>query len=265
MGQILIHQALNNFLAQVESIERTIDLRDDLIAFAQASPESLPIPGEELHQAVRQIGLSGLQPSLDGSVLLLAAAFEQFVSNVMIAYAADLPNMVHNYGDLPHAIRSANERLTGEALSTSRTRFADYDLRRFVDNLRNCQAGVVPYVLNGEALALNNRNLTSGTLRELISRLGIGNVWDMVGSTKTLKEWSGLGRTEAAQSRAQNQLNELIANRNQIAHRVGSATPGPAIVRSYLQFEQALARSLVIGLTIYANTLQTPQGLPLEP
>ena len=102
-----MQQALNEFLTQVRSIDRTINLRDDLIAFAKSSSESLPVQGKELQESVRQIGLSGLQPSLDGSVLLLAAAFEQFVTNVMIQYAANLPNVVQSYEDLPNAICSA--------------------------------------------------------------------------------------------------------------------------------------------------------------
>ena len=255
MGHVLIDQALISFVGQLEAIGKTVDLRDELISFAQASPENLSIPGKELHEAVRQIGVSGLQPSLDGSVLLLAAAFEQFVSDVMIAFVADLPDRVPKYDDLPLAIRSANERLTGEALTNGRRRFEDYELRRFVANLRDCQAGVVPYVLNGEALTFNNRNLNAGTLREVISRLGVGNVWDMVGPIEALKEWSGVGRTDVTQSRAHSQLNELINNRNQISHRVGSLTPGPDVVRSYLRFEQALAQSLAKGLTSHADTL----------
>ena len=253
-------QALNGFLERLESIERTLDLRDQLITFGQGSPEGLPTEGTELHRLVREIGQAGMQPSLDGAVLLLAAALEQLVSDVVIAYAANLPNVCSNYGDLPDAVRSANERQTGEALSASSSRFADYDLRRFVDNLSTCNSGKPPYILNGEALALNNRNLTSGTLRDWISRLGVGNVWELMGPTEVLKKWSGSESADAAQSRAQNQLKELIDTRNQIAHRVGSANPGPDVVRSFLLFAKALARSLVEGLQNHADSLSIASG-----
>lgn len=248
-------QALNGFVGRVETIERTLDLRNHLITFGQASPESLPIEGAELHRLVRGIGQAGMQPSLDGAVLLLTAALEQLVSDVIIAYAANLPNVYANYSDLPDGVRSANERLTGEALSASSNRFADYDLRRFVDNLSTCNSGNLPYMLNGEALALNNRNLTTGVLRDLISRVGVGNIWDLMGSTEVLKKWSGSESAGAAQSRAQVQLKELIDTRNQIAHRVGGANPGPDIVRSFVLFEKALARSLVEGLQNHVDSL----------
>lgn len=58
-----------------------------------------------------------MQPSLDGSILLLVAAFEQFVTDLMIRFAAQLPDRIPTYADVPSVIRSANERLTGEALS----------------------------------------------------------------------------------------------------------------------------------------------------
>ena len=247
--------ALHQFLDRVRSIERTLELRDYLEAFGQGSPRNLNTEARVFRRWVRQIGLSGLQPSLDGSVLLLAAAFEQFVSNLIIAFAAELPHIVQSYSDLPNAIQSANERFTGEALNDNRSRFTPSDRQRFVDNLRGCHAGLIPYVLNGEAIALNNRNLDSRTLRNLISRLGVDNIWKVIGTNRTLQRWSGPGGAQAARSRAQNRLNDLIEDRNRIAHRVGSSTPGPAVIRSYIEFQRALARSLTKGLDSYAKTL----------
>lgn len=240
--------ALNEFLVRLRSIETTITLRDRLVAFGQQSPENLAPGARTLHRSVTRIGLAGLQPSLDGAVLLIAAALEQFVSDLMVAFAATLPNAVPDYNNLPNAIRSANERLTGEALSRNRSRFTNYELQRFVENLRNCHKGNVPYVLNGEAMALNDRNLRAGTLQDLISRLGIDDVWSVVASTRTLQRWSGRGGAKVAASRAKNHLNELITYRNQIAHRVSTPTLGPETIRSHIRFQRALARSMVKGL-----------------
>ena len=248
----LMQQAQDAFIAQVETIERTIDIRDDLIAFGLTPLGDLPSSGVHLHEAVRRIGLAGMQPSLDGSVLLLAAAFEQFVANLMVAFATELPSIFPNYEDLPKGIRSANENLTGEALSNAQSRFAEYDLRRFVRNLHNCQAGTFPYVLNGEALAFNTRNLTSGRLRNLMTRLGVNNIWDIVGSSETMKQWSESEIAETAQLRARARLDEFIQNRNQISHRVGGTTLGPVVVRAYVQFERALAQALVTSLETHA-------------
>ncbi len=247
--------ALDEFLGQVKLIEGTIELRDKLEAFGRISSRNFDPTTKALHRSVRRIRLSGMQPSLDGSVLLIVAAFEQFVSDVMIEFAAELPNKVSVYEELPNAIRSANERLTGEALSSRRSRFDQYYLQRFVTNLRDCQAGVVPYVLNGEAIALNDRNLTAGRLKELISRLGVQDIWTVVASTQSLKRWSGRGGAKAAEARAKNQLNELIGNRNRIAHGVESTTLGPEVIRSYIQFERVLARSLVKGLKDHVVSL----------
>ena len=247
--------ALSQFLVQVKSIEKTIHLRDLLVSFGQDAPKNLPKQARDLRQFVKEIGLLGMQPSLEGSILLLAAAFEQFVSEVITEFVANLPYVVPAYNDLPNAVRSANERLTGEALDRRRSRFSDYELRRFVDNLRNCQAGVEPYVLNGEAIALNERGLTPSNLRDLIRRLGLQDVWVTVASTGTLKYWSGRGGAKYTQSLATTQLRELIDTRNRIAHGLGGATVGPDVLRSYLRFERALARSLVKGLKVYASSL----------
>ena len=247
--------SLNGFLTQVRAIEQTLDLRDSMVVFGQDQASYLIPSAAMLRQSIRQIGLAGMQPSLDGSLLLIAAAFEQFVSDVIIEFTGAFPRIVPVYEDLPCAVRSANEQLTGAALSTNRSRFKEYELRRFIRNLRGCQSGVMPYVLNGEAIAFNSRNLSAGTLQNLISRVGVADIWSSVARTHHLISWSSSGSVSVAQSRAKNRLNELIEDRNQIAHRVGATTPGPEVVRSYIDFEEALARSLVEGLEDYAKSL----------
>ena len=247
--------AFGEFLVQVKLIERTIELRGSLVEFGREPlPHSNPA-AVVLHKSVRKIGLSGMQPSLDGAVLLIVAAFEQYVADLIVAFAASLPGQVALYDDLPKAIKSANERFTGKALSRNRSRFAEYDMQRFVSNLRDCHTGVTPYTLNGEAIALNERNLTASTFRELFSRLGIYDIWTAVASTRTLQRWAGPGGAKPTGSRAKNQLNELIDNRNQIAHRVGSTVLGPETILAYIRFGRTLARSLVKVLEDYASSL----------
>lgn len=247
--------AHKDFLTQVRSIERTIDLTEHLVTFAQVAPRHLNPEGVTLRRTVRSMGIAGLQANLDGAILLLAAAFEKFVRDVIVDFAAELPNVVPDFQDLPNAVKSANERLTGEALSTNRSRFSDYELRGFVENLKDCHSGNTPYVLNGPAMALNQRNVTSAVLRELMGRLGIHEIWDELASTNSLKRWSGRGGMRIAKSRAQARLNELMRDRNQIAHGVSHTTLGIDVIRGYIWFERALARSLLKALEQHQASL----------
>lgn len=246
---------LDDFLAQVKSIERTLDLRDRLVYFGQQRPSNLNPSAIALRKLVRKTGQSGLQPTLDASVLLLTAAFEQFIADAMVAYTDNLPTIIPVYRNVPRAIRRANERYTGEALNQRRSRFEEYERRSFVENLRNCHAGIIPYVLNGKAIALNNRNMDSDNLEYLFNCLAVGNVWNLVSSTRSLQYWSGPGGARIAKALAKNRLNELISTRNDIAHRVGTANPGPQVVRNYIKFQRALARALVKGLENRAASL----------
>ena len=252
-----MQQALSQLLARVESIERSIDLHGLLITFGQAPTDSVPTIGSELHRVVRESGQTVLQPVLNGSVLLLAAALEQFVNDTIIEFSDNLPNIVPKYEDLSERIRTFNERMTGQAIGDSRfrNRFKVYELPRFVENLRNCQAGISPYFVNGEALALHNSNLNPQMLSELTSRLGLQGFWGSVCSTETLKDWSEQEIAQDIQNRAKSQLEELIYTRNQIAHRAGVENPGPDVVRSFVNFVKALAQSLVTVLIDHANIL----------
>ena len=252
-----MQQALSEFQDRVVSIERTIDLLDALLEFGQALPESVPLEGAKLHDVVGEIRQAGLQPLLNGSVLLLAAALEQFVTDIIVAFSSSLPSIVSKYDNLPERIRSYNEQMTGQAIGDGRyrNRFEAYELPRLIENLRNCQAGKVPYVLNGEALALHNRNLNPDTLRELTGRLGIRELWDKIGSAEALQEWATQDDVEPSNSIARTRLEEIIKARNQIAHSVGNASPGSNVVRNFLRFETALAKSLVEVFTNYACSL----------
>ncbi len=243
--------ALRQFHNRVSSIEGTVDLRDSLVRIGSQTSESLDPAAEALRQLIRQIGQAGMQPSLDGSVLVLTAAFEQFIADVMIRYVEDLPTIIPAYADLPYAIRLSNERQTGVAITRDgifSDRFTDFELRQFVTNLKGCQDGVTLYVLNGEAIVLNDRNLRPGILQNLFSRLGIANIWTIVDPAPLLIIWPHLSGQEAVASRARNELNEIIETRNQIAHRAGSTTIGPDSLRSYISFQRRLAEALVEGL-----------------
>ena len=247
--------ALDELLVQVKSIERTTRLNEELVEFARVLPKHLLSPSaSSLRRSVRQMGLTGMQPVLDGSILLLVAAFEQFVTDAIVSFSEELPKRIPAYSDLPKAIRSANEKQTGEILVQGRSMFTVYERQYFVENLRNCQSGATPYVLNGEAIAFNRRNLRAGRLGELFVRIGLKDVWSSLGSTGSLQHWSGRG-AKVTISQAKNQLNQLILTRNQIAHRVGSTTVGPEVVRSHIRFERALARSLTKALEHYAAAL----------
>ena len=243
--------ALYRFLTHVASIENTIVLRDRLVDFRRESLGAAGPATTELHRVVTTIREAGLQPVLNGSILLLAAATEQFVKDVMIAYLARLPRIVPVYRDLPGDIRMANEQQTGELLRQGHPEIRPSDVDRFLRNLSDCRTGVTPYALNSEAIALNDRNLDAGRLRLLMRRLGIDGIWGVIGNMKPMKEWSGQNRPTVAASRAKQLLDEFIRNRNHIAHRVGNVEPGPGVVLNYIRLWTALARSLVEGLGVF--------------
>ena len=243
--------ALNMFLSHVDTIENVIHLRDNVVSFGREPLGAVGPSTAELHQLVRTIRESGLQPMLNGSVLLLAAATEQFVKDVMIAYLRQLPRIVPVYIDLPGSIRAANEQWTGEVLTSGHPELGPSDIARFVRNLKDCLSGTMPYTLNGEAIALNDRNLDARRLRVLMGRLGIDRIWGLIGNCVAVKQWSGQNLGNVAASRAQALHNEFIENRNHIAHRVGNVEPGPDLVLRYIDLWKALARSLVESLETF--------------
>lgn len=176
------------------------------------------------------------------------------MSDLVIAFCGSLAMQVPKYVDLPQGIRSANERQTGQALTDRRGRFAEFKRREFVDNLSVCQNDQVPYTLNGEAMAITDRNLTSVELRTLLERLALRDTWQRLSRTGALKYWSGRG-WETTLSLATNQLNQLMEERNRIAHSAGATAIGYGDILSYLRFMRALGRALVTVLSSHLATM----------
>lgn len=240
--------ALETLFSRVKTIERNVKRNDLLIDFARSRPGAQNETALRLRRVTRREGTAGLQPNLDGSVLLICATFEQFVSDVVVAFCGRLPLQVPIYINLPLVIRRAHEIRTGEALAGRRGRFTDFERAVFVSNLDGCHRGQVPYTINGEALASTDRNLTSNQLRDLLQRLTVQQVWDKLSRVSALRNWSGRGWVRT-RSLAIDELNRFMEERNQLAHTAGFAVVSSGDVLSYVKFIRALGKAVVTILT----------------
>ena len=115
---LAVQDALDIFLEELTHLKGYLALTEEIIAFGSTS-ETVGLPGQiaALKVNIQTAGSRVFQFTFDGAILILAANFEQFVTNTAVRFLETLPSHVPRYEGLPERIRDSNERYTGEALT----------------------------------------------------------------------------------------------------------------------------------------------------
>lgn len=203
--------ALREFLRDVDEVKVYLDLLQGVMEFAVATTSAVVgAHARNLAQRAREAGTPAIQIGHDGALLTLSASFEEFVTDLVSRYAEGLPTVIKNYSSLPERFRREHERSTGEVLS----RFPSDRVQAFVpevlvENLLNCYRDVVPYRLNGQAVALTDHNVNGSELKTVFARVGISNVWDRVGRKTQVRDWFGVTSAQDCSARAKKQTRPI--------------------------------------------------------
>ncbi len=251
-----MRDVLGAFQSELARLKSYLSLTEQVIVFGSSSAgESWPAEATNLRNKIRTFGSRGFQTSYDGALLGLSADFEQLVSDMIVDFLTALPGRVARYADLPDRIRGSNEHYTGEALS-KRGRYADLDRAKLIKNLHDCLNGIHPYLLNAEAIAIPERNLTTTELGAFVGRLGIEGFWQKMGEDVGLQRWAGTSTSGYTVPRIQAKLNDFIKDRNSVAHQGSStASVGTTVILDYIEYFGALAPALLVVLEQYLETI----------
>lgn len=247
---------LQAFDRHLDDVERSVDLVGDLkmLGAATAPPSSLRSP---LCRAATTVRSSILAQrtwetiALDGSLLYIAAQFEEAVRGLVEKLIQLKCQRVAKYDDLPEELRDHNTRLIGELLRRRENpRDPTVDHIQVVEDFLQCQRTGVPVRLYVQGFSQHDRNLTPDQLKGLMKRAGVAELWPSIGRDPDLQDHLNcVGDENAAITQARNRLSSFISDRNMISHR-GPAyqTIGPTVMRDYVAFFRAFFQALVGAL-----------------
>ena len=171
-------------------------------------------------------------PYISGSLLLyLTGRFEYFVRQLVETAAEDISESVSAYSDLPEPMRRGlRSRTLDVAQHPQRFGYDESQADAFLLNLAANLDGrdSTPPKIDAVVLSLTDTNLRSRAIADLMKRIGLENFWKNVGKQSSLKlELETRSDGETA-TKAQNLLNNLMDDRNRIAHPTSSTTfPDP--------------------------------------
>jgi hypothetical protein len=188
-------------------------------------------------------------------VTALYACYEKFCESLVIAVAQSISGL-KPYNELPEELLGKHLKKSAEILMRGRLgegRYTGLSEMDFVKNLFNCLSGVEPYQLNAAAVVAHEANLRYEELLKIFKTAGVdgSGVLYVTDMQQWYKKEQGLEQDfdlpdGVPLAAVKERLDQLVENRNQIAHRgcspdnlLGASEMGEVIL-----FVEALARSL---------------------
>lgn len=150
-------------------------------------------------------------------VTRLYAVYESFVEDLIANWLEILPKIVPRYADLDERIRNTHREGVGRLLvELKKTRFSGLTDRTVVESLFSGVAGDYKYNLIPQAFLFHEQNLRKDILEKLLGDAGIPNTWKWIEKHRYIQHF--IQETRGNQTNAEDELNQLILDRNDAAH-----------------------------------------------
>lgn len=191
-------------------------------------------------------------PIFSGSLLLyLCGRFEYFVRELVSTVVDDLVDRAARYEELPESLRKEylDRTLT---INQSPNKFdhtratAAALAAELASNLAGKGDPALGLRVDASTITITEANMNSNTLAELFKRVAIDKPWDTLGKQLPLKTYLGEVADQDCKKAAITRLDDIMKERNRIAHPTGSTVfPDAKIVEDIAQYFRVLAQVLV--------------------
>jgi RiboL-PSP-HEPN len=250
--------AREDFHQDLERAEHLLRLVKSFREFGTSSPPAQMSDGsvewaEALNLAEAAPKVRTDLPLLSGSLLLyVCGRFEYFVRELIVALADDMAANVQNYSDLPERLRTELELRTLEVAQNPRKYGYEPNHARqcLVLHASNLSATSGPtsasITISSRVLTITDANMNSRMLADLFKRVNIVDLWSDLGKQAPLKAKLGKAGDKECTGEAVSLLDEMMRDRNSIAHPSGSFSfPDPDQVLESVDFLKTLSVVLV--------------------
>ena len=196
-------------------------------------------------------------PIMSGSLLLyLVGRFEYYIRSIVEIAAEEIAAQCAKYNDLPPKLRQELITRTAEVVqSPRRFGYDEIEVEGFIltlaDGLRASSS--IPSI-NSKCLATTDANMRPEILADLFKRIGMekDKVWPEIGKQTKTKLYLRKPTDNEATAHAKSRLNEIMEDRNRIAHPTDQTTfPGPDKVLEAIGFLKMLGEVILDILRVY--------------
>ena len=196
-------------------------------------------------------------------VTRLYAVYESFVEDLIANWLEILPKIVPRYADLEERIRNTHREGVGRLLlEIKKARFSGLTEQTVVESFFSGIAGDRKYNLVPEAFLFQEQNLRRDILEKLLADAGISNSWNWIHKHRYIKQYIKV--TKGNQTTAEDELNQLILDRNDAAHATVERILLTSQMLELADFILALCQGLAELVTYQIILKQTSIGKARE-
>lgn len=256
----LVQAALDDFIRDLARAQRLLELMIEFREFGSSAPGAQN-PSQSWPEAANLYSLAQPVrtdlPVFSGSILLyLAGRFEFFISESIEVATDRLVAAASNYNALPEATRKYLRSKTLEvAKDPKKYRLEDAEVTQLLEDLvQRDKPGESYFNVDSRLISMTDRNMRPDMVEDIFKRIGLEKVWEEIGKQVDIKLYFGTNADGQCKEAARRRLNDLMAERNEVAHPTGSTSfPSADEVLEYMRFLLILGKALSGQILLYLN------------
>lgn len=170
--------------------------------------------------------------------VIVHASLEQFIRESIENIIRTINDSHIHFDDIKDSLKQENTYRTGLLLSSIKKPKDHYsiDFNAASKCIGSCHNGSQSFDLYPKAFSLNFGTISALSIEKLFERVGIKIDWDYFGRSINLKKLFKATKSRSCSKEVKHMLNEMVSNRNRIAHSGGDAADV-----SKLDFEMELS------------------------
>lgn len=190
--------------------------------------------------------------SVNSSILLLAATFEEFVRQMAKEYARWVVSEADSVEALPYKLTETAWKRTLEGLARARLKINGTSVLESVSRASRTKFDAVCGFISGDLtqeifddLIHNENNMRAGELNSMFKVSGLNNVCTKICERDEVQHYFSETNADVAHGLFVNQNDEFFVRRNAIAHSLNAGSSvAPDQVRADIEFFKATGLSL---------------------
>lgn len=254
---------LQDFRFDLERVQKLLELIQSQESFAANHLPPLEV-GDSFTAAAVHIWTKAQESQADFRILVgtmvlyLGGRFEDYIRSQFEALCDTLASKCNSYDRLPKEMRSTLITMTAKVMESPRKYgHAEKGVENFVRTLAaNLSDKSKLDAVNVRCLSITDGNMRSEVLAELFARIGIKDIWKMVGEQTAVKTHFETEDSVKCASQVINKLNGFMETRNGIAHPSGNVNwPNEAMVLRYIEYFDVIANAIADSIRYYGTVI----------
>jgi hypothetical protein len=194
----------------------------------------------------------------NGSMLLLAASFEEFIRELVKVFCTCILQSASRFDNIPLEIANAAWDRSLFILRGLKYGRSGFDRSIAAMSILTLDSFCLKENLGIEVAHLvgyNMNNMRVAEINEIFKRVGISDFCSIVGRHAAVIEFFGAPNSDVAHGKFLGQIEEFYESRNEIAHSIGTIRgTGPIQVSRYLDFFDCATNAFVAEINLRIPT-----------